>query len=126
MGYQECFILTKPGQSARDLIQFLRLSLSRFDDIECPGIAIFSCSINGKIYPDSEVNSVAEGQELVLSLGNRGEQVRLFSGIGLRWIYLDEVRGPDEVQGEDLFNKYERFLEVGEEVSNADESEALS
>lgn len=126
MGYQECFILTKPGQSARELIQFLRKSLSKFDDIECPGIAIFSCPINGKVYPESEAQSVADGQELVLSLGNRGEQVRLFSSLGLRWLYLDEVRGPGEVQGGRLFNKYERFLKVDEEVSNADESEALS
>jgi hypothetical protein len=114
MGYQECFILTKPGQSARGLIQFLRKNLSRFDDI-----AIFSCPINCKVYPESEAHSVGDGQELVLSFGNRGEQVRLFSGLGLRWIYLEEVRGPGEVQGEDLFKTYEQFLEVTEEVSNA-------
>ena len=83
MGYQECFVLTKPGQSARELIQFLRLSLSRFDDIECPGIAIFSCPINCKVYPESEAQSVADGQEIVLSLGNRSEQIRLFFSLGL-------------------------------------------
>ena len=114
MGYQECFVLTKPGQSAGDLLELLRKSLSRFDDIECPGIAIFSCPINCKVYPASEAHSVSDGQELVLSLGNHDEQVRLFCEVGHRWIYLDEIRGPGEVQGEELFNKYEQFLEVSE------------
>jgi hypothetical protein len=114
MGYQECFILTKPGQSARDLIQFLRKNLSRFDDIECPGIAIFSCPINCKVYPESEAHSVGDGQELVLSLGNRSKQVRLFCGLELRWIYLDEIHGPGALQEEKLFNKYEHYLEVNE------------
>ncbi len=122
MGHQECFVLPKSGQSAIELITLMRNRLSSepsrrlrsFHDVECPGISIFSCSLNSTVYPESENYSVEKGQELVVSLGNRREQVDLFKELGLQWMYLDEIRGPEEVRGEDLFKEYEQYLEVCE------------
>ena len=116
MGYQECFVLLQAEQSALALIYLLRRKLHRVHHIECPGISTFTCSINCTVYPESENYSVEKGQELVLSLGNRREQVDLFKELGLRWMYLDEIHGPEEIRGEDLFKIYEQYLEVSKGV----------
>jgi hypothetical protein len=114
MGYQECFVLPQANQSALDLITSVRKKLNSFHEIECTGISIFTCSLNGTVYPESENYSVEKGQELVVSLGDRREQVDLFKELGLRWMYLDEIRGPEEIRGEDLFKRYEQYSEVSE------------
>jgi hypothetical protein len=87
----------------------------RFHTVECPGISTFTCPINCTVYPESEARTAGKGQELVLSLGNRREQVDLFKELGLQWMYLDEIRGPEEIRGENLFKKYEQYSEVSEE-----------
>ena len=116
MGYQECFVLPQAEQSAAQLMNLIGNQLNRFHDIECPGISTFTCSLNCTVYPQSENYSVEKGQELVLSLGNRREQVDLFKALGLQWMYLDEIHGPEEIRGEDLFKRYEQYLEVSEGV----------
>ncbi len=114
MGYQECFVLPQADQSAIELIDLMRNQLNSSHNIECPGISTFSCPLNCTVYPDSEAHSVENAQELVLSIGDRREQVDLFKELGLRWMYLDEIRGPEEIRGEDLFKRYEQYSEVSE------------
>jgi hypothetical protein len=115
MGYQECFVLPQANQSAIELINLMRNRLNSSHNIECPGISTFSCPLNCTVYPDSEAYSAENAQELVFSIGDRREQVDLFKELGLRWMYLDEIRGPEEIRGEDLFKRYEQYSEVSEE-----------
>jgi hypothetical protein len=86
MDYQECFVLLQADQSAMNQINLIR----------------------------NELNS--ETSRWFRNLGNRREQVDLFKELGLQWMYLDEIHGPGEIRGEDLFKRYEQYLEVSEGV----------
>ena len=96
MGYQECFVLLQADQSALALINLMRRKLHRIHNIECPGISTFTCSLSCTVYPQSEVYSVENGQELVLSLGNRREQVDLMNNPAAS-SEVSEIAGSDSL-----------------------------
>jgi hypothetical protein len=123
MPQQAFLVLPQPDQSAAELINLIGNQLNRFHDIQCHGISTFRSAINCKVYPESKVCSMLNGQEAVLSLGNRREQVRLFRELGLRWIYVeisspvDRVTTPNGTRGQNLFQINKQYSEVTEESS---------
>jgi hypothetical protein len=123
MPQQAFLVLPQSDQSAAELISLIGNQLSRFHDIQCHGISTFRNAINCTVYPESKVYSMLNGQEAVLSLGSRSEQLRLFRELGLRWIYVEissPVDGgatPNVIQGQNLFQIDKQYSEVSEESS---------
>jgi hypothetical protein len=122
MHQQAFLVLPQSDQSAAQLVNLIGNQLNRFHDIECHGISTFRSAINCTVYPESKVYSMLNGQEAVLSLGNRREQLRLFRELGLRWIYVEissPVDGgitPNGTRGQNLFQIDKQYSEVSEGV----------
>jgi hypothetical protein len=135
MGNQAFLVLPKDEVSAHELIALIRnylrqIEFDKYIYIRCKGISVFFCPLKVTVYPKGETHTVANCTELILTTGDRWAQINMFKRLNLQWISWDCAPygpvGPQGIQGDVLQHLYEKFVPISEEVSNADESEALS